>query len=88
MAADKLAESLDKDLANLHKVLDEQNVGFSRRILGSAGTSDIKEEIGGLSGSGGFREQVAAIAEEGNDKIRNATDLKAKAAAQTELNLA
>jgi len=78
--ADKLADSLDKDLSGLDKLLEQQKVGFWEQLFGKAGTSDLKEEIGD------FRERIADITAEGNEKIRRATDLKAKDAAQLELN--
>jgi hypothetical protein len=86
VAADKLADSLDKDLATLHKLLDEQNVSIWRRLLGEAGTTDVKERIGGESGLGGFRGRIGDIADEGNAKIRASKDAKQRDAAQTELN--
>jgi hypothetical protein len=69
VAADKLADSLDRDLANVHKVLEEQNVSIWRRILGVAGTSDIAKEIGGETGFGGFR---ASIADKTGDALKSA----------------
>lgn len=86
VAADRLADSLDKDLANLNKLLDEQNVSIWRKLLGEAGTTDVKKEFGGETGFQGFRGGIATITDEGNDKIRAATTAKEKDAAQTELN--
>jgi hypothetical protein len=85
-SADKLAESLDKDLSSMNKLLDEQNVSFWRQLLGEGKTKDIKEEIGGLSNFGGFRQTIADITDAGNAKIREATSLKEKDAARLELN--
>lgn len=85
-AADKLAASLDKDLDALHKLLEEQKIGFWKSLIsGKSETKDIQEEIFGKSGVGGFRERISIINEEGNTKIRQATDLQSKQNAQTEL---
>jgi len=88
-AADKLADSLDVDLAKLHKVLDEQNVVAWKTLFTKASTTDIEEEIGGDTGFGGFRARIAQITDEGNAKIRAAAaakDATASIAAQTALN--
>jgi hypothetical protein len=86
VAADRLADSLDKDFANLHKLLGENNVSIARQILGEAGTKDITEAVGGKSGFGGFRKKVTAITDEGNDLLDRATDEKSKNEAQTVIN--
>lgn len=80
--ADRLADSLDKALTNLHKVLKEQEPDWSRRLFGGeAGTAKVTEEIDR------FREEdIARITEEGNKNIRAATTAKERDAAQTELN--
>lgn len=68
LAADRLAESLDRDIKNLDKLLREQSDSkfkdFFSQMFGKAGTSDIAREIGGESGFGGFRGQVAGITEQ------------------------
>ena len=83
-AADKLADSLDRDLAALHKVLDEQAISkWESLYTGKAETKDIGEDIGK------FRERIAQITEEGNAKIRAAAvakDAKAQEAEQIKLN--
>jgi hypothetical protein len=87
VAADKLADSLDRDISGLHKLLEEQNVGVFRQIFGyEASTRDLPKEIGGETGFGKFRGRVDEITEEGNAKIRASTNAKQKDAAQTELN--
>lgn len=87
VAADTLADSLDKDLAGLHKLLEQENISrWKTFYTGNAPTSDLMKQIGGETGFGGFRGEVAQITDEGNEKIRQATTLKAKDAAQTELN--
>ncbi|MGA2118977.1 MAG: hypothetical protein ABSH56_30040 [Bryobacteraceae bacterium] len=84
VSADKLADSLEKDLGNLNKLLKEENVGFWRKLFGEAGTGDLKQEFGGDTGHGGFIGTIEGITDDGNRKIREATDLKSKDAAQTE----
>jgi hypothetical protein len=44
-AADKLAESIDKDLSGLEKLLKDQRVGGLAQVFGKAGTDDIAEQI-------------------------------------------
>jgi hypothetical protein len=85
-AADKLAESLERDLASLHRVLKEQNVGFWKRLFGKEGTSDITEEIGGESGRGGFLGRIEEVTDAGTAQVRAATTPAAKDAAQAALN--
>jgi len=85
-SADGLADSLDKNLASLNKLLKEQNVGFLRKLLGESGTDDVGKEFGGSTGHEGFIGKIDEITDEGNEKIRQAKDLKSKDAAQTELN--
>jgi hypothetical protein len=86
VAADKLAESLGKDLSSLNKLLKEENIGFWKRLFGQAGTEDLKTEFGGETGQGGFAGRIAGITDEGNEQIRKATTLKEKDAAQTAMN--
>jgi hypothetical protein len=86
ISADKLADSLEKDLSNLAKLLKEENVGILKRLAGEAGADDLESEFGGKTGHEGFIGKVEGITDEGNQKIREATDAKAKDAAQTELN--
>ena len=42
-SADKLAESLQKDVDGMHKLLKEQNVSFMRKVFGEAGTDRIRD---------------------------------------------
>lgn len=88
-AADKLAESLERDLAGINKIVKEQNVSIWARILGSGGTEDIKKEFGGDTGTEGFLAQINALNEVGTAKIRSAAaakDANKQNAAQSELN--
>ena len=84
--ADQLADSLDKDLVNLNKLLKENDIGFWKGLLGPSETGYIRKEFGGETGSGGFQDTISRITEEGNEAIRKATTLKEKDAAQTALN--
>jgi len=55
MAADKLAESLDKDLAALNKLLKEQHATAWDKLFGTAGNEDLQKEYSR------FRESVAGV---------------------------
>jgi len=86
VAADKLADSLNKDLSQLNKILTEQNVGAMRQFFGEAGTKDIKEEFGGKTGFGGLAGDIAEINRAGQARIDQAHNLKDADAARLELN--
>ena len=60
-AADKLAESLGKDLGALDKLLKTQGVSRWGEVMGKAGSGFLSEEIGGATSSGGFIGRVNAI---------------------------
>ncbi len=88
-AGDKLAESLDKDLKEINRLFEEQQVGFWARLVGQGGTSDITQFFGGETQTGGFRDRIARITEEGQARIdaaAKANDLQAQTAARTKLN--
>ena len=55
-AADKLAESLDKDIAGTEKLLKEHDVTFMQGIFGHAGTADLQKQVEE------FRNRVAGVA--------------------------
>lgn len=81
VAADKLADSLDKDLENLNKVLKEQEVGkFSGFITGRASTSGDTRE------SEDFARNLTHIDAEGNAAVRSATTPASAQAAQDAWN--
>jgi hypothetical protein len=68
VAADQLAESLDKDLHRIQKVLMENKVGVIMQILGKAGTSDIEDYLKK------FQVKVDEITTNGNNQIHSATN--------------
>lgn len=72
VAADQLAESLDKDLNSLGKLLKDEQISAWRNLLGTASTTYIKKEIGGATGQGGLRERVADINEAGRERLNSA----------------
>lgn len=88
VAADRLADSLDKDLSSLHKLLEEQNVSFWRQVAGEAKSKDIQEEIGGKTGTGGFRGRVAQINEAGDEELSKAKTLGEQAKVREDTNKA
>lgn len=94
VAADKLADSLDRDLAAIYKVLNEETRMLPIALLhGEVATADIREYIGGKTGFGGLRGQIAQITDEGNARIAAAQKLpdpkaalKAEEDAREEMN--
>ncbi len=76
VAADKLADALDRDLDKITKVLKEQNIGFFAGLAsGQSTTTDVQKYFGGETGQGGFRGRVNAITEQANSDIGAARDL-------------
>ncbi len=69
VAADKLAASLEKDMDAVVKLFREKTI---------FGTSDIEENLGGVSGFGGFRAQVAKAFQEEQQKLSKATTKEQK----------
>lgn len=81
--ADRLKESLDKDLGALQELLKKESVGFLQSLVtGSRSTS------GDDQGIARFREQLAGAMRSGNDAIRNAKTPEAGRAAEAARNLA
>ena len=89
VSADKLAESLNKDLGALQKVLNENKVSLIGEIFGKSGTSDLDEEIKG------FQRKVSAASASNIPRQENVGGVslfepklleQQKAAAQTETN--
>ena len=63
LAADKLNESLQKDIASVYKLLDEQDKSWFQKLIGGHG--DIATELGGETGFGGFRAKIADLTDSG-----------------------
>lgn len=83
VSADHLADSLDKDLTKLEKVLSENQLSMWERIFGGkAGTADIPPEVKN------FHRSLNELINEETLKIRGLTNLKEKDAAETERNSA
>jgi hypothetical protein len=62
VAADKLAIALDGDLKSLGKLLEENKSSFLQNMVkNQSGTEDIRKELVGETGSGGFRARVAGL---------------------------
>jgi hypothetical protein len=81
VAADKLADSLDKDLDRLGKLLKDETRGFWAGLIhGDAATADIRKELVGETGAGGFR---AALAGKNGDPQESAKMLDAEIAKLT-----
>ena len=92
VAADKLADSLDKDLEGLNKLLKEENVNaFVGFFTDTASTSKLKEYFGGKTGYGGYKGEVDELTDKGRAKINAAAERGDKAgqdAAVKELDIA
>lgn len=72
VAADKLADRLDKSLQAFTKLVEESKPGWAAQIVGFLhggiqGADDIKELIGGKSGFGGMIANVYGITTKGGD---------------------
>src|ERR1700728_1184228 len=66
VAADKLADSLEKDLKDLNKLLKEENVNALKGFFtDQASTTALRQQIGGRTGIGGFTGEVADINDKG-----------------------
>lgn len=69
VAADNLAEALDKDLKALQKVVEEQQTPWYAKALGYAGTGDIEKEFGGKDIPGTFRQQIQDITDRAEKEL-------------------
>ncbi|MGD0014527.1 MAG: hypothetical protein ABSD56_08900, partial [Bryobacteraceae bacterium] len=85
-AADKLADSLDRDLVAIDRVMKEHEVGFWKNLIGEASTDDIRKLFGGESGFGGLRGAVASVTDEISAKLAQATTSAERDALNAELN--
>jgi hypothetical protein len=69
VAADKLQQSLAKDLKTIQDIFTANKVGIARQIIGEAGTEDIEERLRA------FQVRIAALTEKGNQGIQAATNV-------------
>jgi len=86
LESEKLAASLNKDFTALQALLEKENVGFVRRMLGEAGTKDIEKKLGGDTGFDGIRRKLADTDDDFEPKIRAAKDAKAAQALTDQKN--
>jgi len=93
--ADRLADSLDRDLSALNKALKENEPGwwskaaswFANVTTGPA--AGLTQEIGGAAGFGGFTGKIDKITAEGNaamDRALAEKNVKAEESARREMN--
>ena len=75
-SADKLADSLDRDLNSLNKVLKEQEIskwgGFMSIFVSGhtqASTTDFAKKVGGATGSGGFAGEIDKLTDDYRAKL-------------------
>jgi hypothetical protein len=81
VTADHLADSLEKDLTALNKLLKDENISaFKGFFTNQASTTDLKEYMGGRTGTGGFFGDIAEINDRGKAKIDAAAGRKDKKA--------
>ncbi len=88
-SADKLAQSLDKDIQRLHQLLEQNKSTVWQQIFGRISDKGVRETIGGVDGWGGFRGQIAEITSRGTEQVnaaKNAADA-AKARSQMDAEL-
>jgi len=75
VAADKLSDSLDKDLKEMNKLLSEEEIGrFKGFFTNTGSTTWLKEFIGGKDGLGGVTKQEQFITSMGNQNLAAAAD--------------
>lgn len=93
VAADKLADSLERDLKAVYKFADDNSIGFFRSLLELGGnrvvTTDIAKVIGGSTGTAGDIAAINDITRAGQLKIDQAAlagDKNAQDAARKELD--
>src|ERR1700693_4570341 len=92
VAADNLADSLDKDIKSLNSFLKEENIDWLKGVLtNQTSTTWLKELMGGKTGYGGFNAAKDDIEDKGQAKIDAAAkrgDKPGQDAAVAELNAA
>ncbi|MGA8028356.1 MAG: hypothetical protein WB992_14525 [Bryobacteraceae bacterium] len=81
LAADKLGESLHKDLEDLQKVFKEKdnNVGWFGKLTGTAGSDDLQDRAKTLE------KDIGTITDRGSDRIRAASTETEKHNAQLKM---
>lgn len=87
LAADRLFDSIQKDISGLNKLLQTNATSFMDRLLGMASDVDLKRLMGGQSGMGGVGLDLSKAIAEGNNDIDKAVaskDPKAVEAAREE----
>lgn len=82
ISADKLSESLGKDLEGVAKLMKANSVGIFGRMLGYAGTGDVEQWFGQ------YQKQVQAINFAGSENVHRATTAAGSDQAQAEWNRA
>lgn len=76
-AADKLADSLDKDISSLNKLLKEQSHGWFAQLFGASGAGkEAGKFFGGESGVGGFEGRINQINDVADAEIAAAVKAK------------
>jgi hypothetical protein len=85
-AADKLADSLDKDLQKLNAFLKEQQTSFMEQIFGQASDKGLREELGGKTGTGGFASERRDIERRYMDEIAAEKDKTKQAALRSAMD--
>ncbi|MBZ5621456.1 MAG: hypothetical protein LAQ69_22430 [Acidobacteriia bacterium] len=83
LEADKLADALDKDLEKLHAVLEEQKHNWLAQLFGASGAGkEAGKLVGGETGIGGWRAEIAHINDVAAAHIAAAVKAKDKKAAE------
>lgn len=81
LASDKLSESLRKNISDVAKLLQEENIGGLKSFFtGQASTTDIRNTIVGERGYGGYKLRLEEITAKYDDQLA-AIDPKSKDAA-------
>lgn len=89
MAADKLADSLEKDLKGVYKLLKEQEVGFWGALgSGKPETKWISKWMGGETGNEGVTGRINEETDKGNAAIRGASSPAEATKARDAMNAA
>ena len=84
LAANELATSLDKDLIEMNKLLQQESVPFWQRALGKASTDGVEKYFGGKDGNGGYKAKVDQLTDDQITRLAAATTEEQKHAIQVE----